>query len=121
MHCSVATGYQEKRELTGIDVFVYMRENNVEKLADILQSACVEPLSLTMISSRGLKVWPEGSPESCCSDHWRCRFKGENGALTNKELITLLTRIDEAGIDVIKTENLYNFDGKPGYSMGQGE
>jgi isocitrate dehydrogenase len=33
----------------------------------------------------------------------------------------LLTEVNEAGLDCIKTENLYTFDGKPGYSVGQGE
>jgi isocitrate dehydrogenase len=27
----------------------------------------------------------------------------------------------QAGVDVIKTENLYTFDGEPGYSLGQGQ
>ena len=33
----------------------------------------------------------------------------------------LLGRALDAKIDVIKTENLYEFDGKPGYSLGQGQ
>jgi isocitrate dehydrogenase len=33
----------------------------------------------------------------------------------------LLSRADAAGFDVIKTENLYTFDGKAGYSLGQGQ
>jgi isocitrate dehydrogenase len=31
----------------------------------------------------------------------------------------LLARFAEAGLDFIKTENLYNFDGKPGFSHAQ--
>ena len=31
----------------------------------------------------------------------------------------LLGRFAEAGLDFIKTENLYNFDGQPGYSHAQ--
>jgi isocitrate dehydrogenase len=27
----------------------------------------------------------------------------------------------DAGFDVVKTENLYTFDGKPGYSLSQGQ
>jgi isocitrate dehydrogenase len=26
-----------------------------------------------------------------------------------------------AGLEVIKTEHLYSFDGEPGYSLGQGQ
>jgi isocitrate dehydrogenase len=29
--------------------------------------------------------------------------------------------LDRSGIDYVKTEHLYTFDGKPGYSMGQGQ
>ncbi|MEJ7698728.1 MAG: hypothetical protein WKF71_03655 [Pyrinomonadaceae bacterium] len=32
------------------------------------------------------------------------------------QLISLLQRLSDAGLDVIKTENLYNFDGAKGYS-----
>lgn len=30
-------------------------------------------------------------------------------------------RITDAGLEFIKTENLYQFDGVRGYSLGQGE
>jgi isocitrate dehydrogenase len=26
-----------------------------------------------------------------------------------------------AGFDFVKTENLYNFDGEPGFTLGQGQ
>jgi hypothetical protein len=33
----------------------------------------------------------------------------------------LLGRISEAGLDFIKIENLYTFDGQMGFTPGQGE
>jgi len=33
----------------------------------------------------------------------------------------LLQKAEQLGLDVIKTENLYTFDGKPAYSLGQGQ
>ena len=36
-------------------------------------------------------------------------------------VVALLGSIAAAGLDVIKTENLYTFDGERGYSLGQGE
>ena len=33
--------------------------------------------SSKMITNRGVKVWPEGFPETFCTDHWRCRFVGK--------------------------------------------
>ncbi|HRX00597.1 MAG TPA: NADP-dependent isocitrate dehydrogenase, partial [Cyclobacteriaceae bacterium] len=55
-------------------------------------------------------------------DHWRCRFKPSNGkAMTKKDIIQLLAKADETGVDTIKTENLYAFEGKPAFSLGQGQ
>ena len=40
---------------------------------------------------------------------------------TVEQVIELLQRVNEAGFDFIKIENLYNFDGKASYSAVQGE
>ena len=75
-----------------------------------------------MITNRGIKVWPEGFKETFCTDHWRCRFKTEDGKALNYEaVIDLLNACGKAKLDVIKTENLYTFNGKEGFSMGQGQ
>lgn len=67
-------------------------------------------------------MWPDGFSETFCTDHWRCRFKRTDGSGITKENINELLKyaIDE-NIDTIKTENLYEFDGVRGYSMGQGQ
>ncbi|MGK0361104.1 MAG: isocitrate dehydrogenase [Bradymonadia bacterium] len=44
-----------------------------------------------------------------------------DAAVTNRDIITLLGQLDAARFDVIKTENLYTFDGVRGCSLGQGE
>jgi isocitrate dehydrogenase len=75
-----------------------------------------------MITNRGIKVYPDGFPETFCTDHWRCRFKPTSGsALPKSDIIALLEAAAASGIDVIKTENLYAFDGKPAFSLGQGQ
>jgi isocitrate dehydrogenase len=75
-----------------------------------------------MITNRGIKVWPEGFKETFCTDHWRCRFKpGKGYQLTKGDIINLLSSAENLGIDTIKTENLYSFDGKDAYSLGQGQ
>ncbi len=114
---------REKAEkiLKGVDVFVDWDEGSVDDLADKLKRL-ESDIKLSMITNRGVKVWPEGFEETFCTDHWRCRFEVENGHPANKESIlnTLSKAIDE-NIDVIKTENLYEFDGVRGYSLGQGQ
>jgi isocitrate dehydrogenase len=77
---------------------------------------------LSMITNRGIKVWPDGFRETFCTDHWRCRFKAKNGEQMYKtDIIELLEKAIEEDIDAIKTENLYAFDGTAAYSLGQGQ
>ncbi|MFN8286296.1 MAG: NADP-dependent isocitrate dehydrogenase [Chitinophagales bacterium] len=112
-----------KKELLGVDVFVHYGQRNPETLAALLQKV-QDPcnVELSMITNRGIKVWPEGFEETFCTDHWRCRFKPQqNSAFTKNTIIKVLTEAEKLGVDVIKTENLYAFDGKPAYSLGQGQ
>jgi len=41
--------------------------------------------------------------------------------MSKNDIIELLNNAIGLGIDSIKTENLYTFDGKQGYSLGQGQ
>jgi isocitrate dehydrogenase len=111
------------KELVGVDVFVDWAEagRNPERLAEVLERSHGEGFRLSMITNRGVKVYPDGLPETFHSDHWRCRFLGENRPTAYRAVLALLGRLTDAGLDVIKTENLYTFDGQPGYSLGQGE
>ena len=111
-----------KKELVGVDVFVHWPGNNPDELAAQIQKLGTGTIRLSMITNRGIKVWPEGFPETFCTDHWRCRFKPLNETPMNKQhIIELLNAADQQGIDTIKTENLYTFDGKQGFSLGQGQ
>ena len=75
-----------------------------------------------MITNRGVKVFPQGNPLTFCTDHWRCRFVARDAqSLKGQNLIELLTALEKSGLEVIKTENLYSFDGQKGYSLGQGQ
>jgi len=110
-----------KKELLGADVFIDNGQLSPEALASALQAAMPPVFKLSMISNRGVKVWPEGHPETFCTDHWRCRFLASEGEIGAKDLVTLLGALVEHSLDIIKTENLYSFDGVRGYSLGQGE
>ncbi|MEY4178371.1 MAG: hypothetical protein RLY70_1945 [Planctomycetota bacterium] len=114
-----------KKELQGVDAFLHWYGGTPDQLAKILTERVEgDGLKLTMVSNRGLKVWPEGFPESFCTDHWRCRFKSSaayGAPITHAQIARLLGRIGEAGLDFIKIENLYTFDGQLGFTPGQGE
>jgi isocitrate dehydrogenase len=111
-----------KKELVGVDIFVHWNGSNPDELADKVQKLNCPEAMLSMITNRGIKVWPEGFEETFCTDHWRCRFKPNDGEqLTKSTIIQLLNDANELNIDTIKTENLYNFNGKSGFSLGQGQ
>ncbi len=107
----------------GVDVFIHDGATTPDILGSRLSSRETPALKLQMITNRGVKVWPNGFPETFCTDHWRCRFqvRSDGGAIDHRDIIELLTRITDAGLDVIKTENLCTFDGVAGYALGQGQ
>ncbi len=118
---------QKKKEIVGVDVFVDWNGLNrdPELLARELIRANGDGLELTMITNRGTKVWPQGIPETFCTDHWRCRYMQRTGQgrgpMGHAQITNLLQRIAATGIDFIKIENLCTFDAEPGYSLGQGQ
>ncbi|RYD55638.1 MAG: NADP-dependent isocitrate dehydrogenase [Sphingobacteriales bacterium] len=110
------------KELIGVDVFLHYKERNAEKLAEELNRVNYTNMKLRMITNRGVKVWPNGFPETFCTDHWRCRFMLEQRqGVSYQEVIDLLQRILNRRLDIIKTENLYMLDGKDAFSAGQGQ
>ncbi len=118
--------YQRKepalKELVGVDVFVHWHGEEPNELAQKIKKINSDTIELTMITNRGIKVWPEGFKETFCTDHWRCRFKNIQGnSITKADIIKLLSKADQEKIDTIKTENLYSFNGKHAFSLGQGQ
>jgi len=121
----------QKKGLVGVDVFVDWQGSNPDEIGDSLSSIESTGLKLKMITNRGVKVYPTGIKETYCTDHWRCRFVGKNSSSIGQKpkydkveyenVIALLSKLDHLKFDVIKTENLYEFDGSRGFSLGQGE
>jgi len=113
---------ESERKLIGVDLFIYWRGQSAADIATLVKRLPIKDLHLIMITNRGIKVWPEGFKETFCTDHWRCRFKTKDGKPIDYEaVIDLLNACGKATLDVIKTENLYTFNGKEGFSMGQGQ
>lgn len=103
----------------GVDIFLNWKDRNANKLGDALKDIEANGLHLAMITNRGVKVYPNGFPETFCTDHWRCRFKAEQPVSYN-DIIALQQAVNNAGFDIIKTENLCRFDGVDAFSAGQG-
>lgn len=115
-----------KKELVGVDIFI---DNTANLAADALAkklNAIKSALKLSTITSRGLKIWPNSSIEnpylqSCC-----CRYQSANNVndlqpIKHSDINNLLAEMDNLGLDVIKTDNLYTFNGELGFTLAQGE
>lgn len=122
MPLTISRSYNPKRELNGVDVYMYNVELSPDELGKRLEELAGPEFKLTVISNRGVKVYPDGFPETFLSDNWRCRFEApEPGTATRAGIRALLERLDDAGFEWVKLDNLYLFDGKLAYSLDQGQ
>ena len=113
---------RKEKKLVGVDLFLHHSGTEPNALGEQVSKITSGKLKLSMISNRGIKVWPDGMKETFCTDHWRCRYKAsEDAQISQTEVIALMEQANKAGLEVIKTENLYHFDGKPEFSLGQGQ
>ena len=118
-----STPERRKKELVGVDVFLDWFNGEfygaANELGALVEKVNGDGLKLQTIANRGVKVYPHGLPDTFTVDHWRCRFvseSGEGNSVDKNQIISLLQRFNDTNLDVIKTENLYNFDGAKGYS-----
>ena len=113
----------EERKLVGLDLFVHWYKKDVNELGTLMESLSTPQLTLQLLSCKGLKVWPNIVTEMDVTDRFRARFlpvtKGD--AITLKDIANLLSDAADKGVDFLKFETLYTFDGKNGFSSSQGE
>jgi isocitrate dehydrogenase len=73
----------QEKILHGADIFLEWNGSSPDDLAARIQvataAARIQGLKLTLITNRGVKVWPQGFKETFCTDHWRCRFRATAG------------------------------------------
>lgn len=112
---------KEEKELVGVDIFLDWDKGSPNDLGTELEQFNESGLKLRVITNRGVKVYPEGFPETFCTDHWRCRFMDQEGkSITPNQVADLYTKLVNAGLNCIKTENLYHFNGEAGFSAVHG-
>ncbi|MBN1634499.1 MAG: NADP-dependent isocitrate dehydrogenase [Ignavibacteria bacterium] len=111
------------KELVGVDLFIDWNNGTPNDLGDMLKRIQTANLKLEMISNRGTKVYPNGFPETFCTDHWRCRYikKNKTDRIKHPEIIELLEKVYDHGFDFIKMELLYYFNGEAGFTKAQGQ
>ncbi|WP_026956744.1 NADP-dependent isocitrate dehydrogenase [Algoriphagus vanfongensis] len=124
MNIFVSDKPKQDKKLIGVDVFVDWNESgrDPQVLGETLRKANADGLQLTLITNRGIKVFPGGMKESFCTDHWRCRFQNaEQSEISPAQILDLLKQVGDLGLEFVQVANLYSFDGVRGYSLAQGE
>ncbi len=127
---------ESKRTLIGFDLFVEWKKE-FQDLIDLLNQMESEKMEVKMISAKGLLLWPHIDKHmmpNYSKGQTILRFikKGVTGKSSNdiidanqtishRDIIDMLDHFIQKDVDFVKYEGLYLFDGKPGYSSGQGE
>ena len=117
--CTVS---ERKKELVGADVYVDWRNTDSQEVGRAIEAAGHDGLKFVGMSLRGVRVYPPlpDTETEVTTDWWRCRFRMEN-PVTNGDIRKVLSNMEDAGIDWVKVENLYTYDGEQGFSQIQGE
>lgn len=104
------------RALIGVDITLFFR-GDLSGFFSKISHIAIGPMHLKTIHNRGVKVWPEAHPDTSCIEQWRCRFFSDDlQAVSQGDIIKILQAFDHVQIDVIKTEFLYRFGDKLGFS-----
>lgn len=111
------------KTFSGVDVYLgWDKDNrNPQVIGKAMQAVEGGGLKLHRVSNRGVEVYPSGFPETFCTDFWCARYLAAGDNVGNPQVTELLGRIQSAGYEVVKTENLYAFNGERGYSADGGE
>jgi isocitrate dehydrogenase len=114
-----------KKALVGVDLTLDNPLLGIEALAKQLQQI-KSPLALVVISSRGLKIWPDSMIDAPYTRHCTCRFQSAPtvsalSTVSHTEVLHLMQQVNQLGLDIVATESLYTYDGKLGFSLMQGQ
>jgi len=109
-----------------VDIFLDFADLRPALLGARITEALPRSATLKFITNRGVKVWPHGFDETFCTNHWRSRFmpsevQAEHGGANDAWVLAIMQSLAASGLEVIKIEKLYTFDGEPGFAQAQGE
>jgi isocitrate dehydrogenase len=110
-----------KKEVVGLDVFIYSEEKNPTLLGQKIEGLCADGLRLASLANRGIKVYPAVTESVYCSDLYRAQFLATAGTITNAQIVAQLDKLAKAGVDFVQTQQLCTFDGQRAYSAAQGD
>ncbi|WCR54239.1 MAG: Isocitrate dehydrogenase [NADP] [Wolbachia endosymbiont of Ctenocephalides orientis wCori] len=100
------------KKLAGADItLAWDKSSNFDKVIELFSS---EELKIIAIYSKGLAVWPGSS--KYISDQITCRFIADaKRNITNGDVNSVLTKLEDNELDVVKMDKLYLYDEKVGF------
>ena len=112
--------HAEKR-LIGADVFTEM-DGDPAIVGAALDEVAGPEFRLLLMSARGTKVYPEGSPDVDTIGWWRCRFVAaeDDATVSDADILALLARIG-GRMEWAHVQKLRMLDGSEGYTKAQGQ
>lgn len=114
--------FPKEKIYVGVDVFIQATREEFDDMTKKLEEAAGSDFRFKMVTNRGVKAYPGELPRTYITDHQRCRFVSKSGGeVKSRQILDLQGRILDKELDIIKTENLCEFDGERAYSLGQGE
>lgn len=127
---------KEIRTLIGFDLFIEWNDE-FDALLNLLNKLESEKLEVKMISAKGLLMWPhldKHNKPNYPKGQTILRFIGKDitgksssdvidasKTISHNDIIEMLEIFIKNNVDFVKYEGLYLFNGKAGYSSGQGE
>ena len=111
----------KERRVAGADVFVEWTDGVQELGRGIEEALAGSPFRLSMVSSRGTKLYPGASAVTDTVDAFTLRCMKDDGSETSDpEVLDLLARV-AARTRWTHVEKLHVFDGANGFTKAQGE
>ncbi len=109
-----------EKTVIGFDVHIDAYGAKADDIAAKIKGVCAKA-PLSMISNRGVKVYPDGDSLTNVSGVWRCRFiTADKSALPMADVMAAATAISHS-YDVTSVEVLAKFGDSLGFTVSQGE
>lgn len=102
----------QHRKLVGVD-FYFVFHESLDQIIQKVKKIDLGSFKMTLITNRGVEIWPKHCPETTLVDQFRLRLEDRDATLSKiAQLYTLFSQ----HFDLIRTENLYTFENKKGFS-----
>lgn len=110
-----------EQQLVGADIYIDAQAMTIAEIAAKIGNLHPD-LQLYTISLKGLKVWPHPNAGTMADEYTCCRYIGyKDKGVTQDDIITLMGKISKKKVAISTVQNLYNYNGRAGYSLAQGE